>query len=231
MKKIVLINVFLFILANIQATTYISSASLKKCEFNGLMKIELALVSYGPLASPLNFYINFKGIEEISTYCMMDDFPTDALSEDPINNEFNTLTSDKGGLNSDSYNYVATCDTQSPKHGGIYFVEVAPDSNEVVEVREGVHLTFSPCLNQDEAEAKKDLSLSFRQANTFDLNSFSFMFYALTSQTINSDATIKLYFNFLDQYDTVLPSPVEANCTIEEPVTEIDESIGIAPAF
>ena len=56
------------------------------------------------------------------------------------------------------------------------------------------------------------------------------MFYALTSQTINSDATIKLYFNFLDESGTVLPSPVEADCTIEEPVTEIDQSIGVAPA-
>ena len=62
------------------------------------------------------------------------------------------------------------------------------------------------------------------------LDSFSFMFYALTSQTINSDATIKFYFNFLDEYGFVLPSPVEANCTIEEPVTEIDQSIGVAPA-
>jgi hypothetical protein len=56
------------------------------------------------------------------------------------------------------------------------------------------------------------------------------MFYALTSQTINSDATIKFYFNFLDEYRNALPSPVEANCTIEEPVTEIDQSIGVAPA-
>ena len=56
------------------------------------------------------------------------------------------------------------------------------------------------------------------------------MFYALTSQTINSDATIKFYFNFLNEIGSVLPSPVEADCTIEEPVTEIDESIGIAPA-
>ena len=150
------------------------------------------------------------------------------------NDEYNTLSSDgydQTSTDSEAYYYTATCTTKSPKYGGTYFVEVESDSNEGVEVNgEGVYLTFSPCPNQETADEKMSLSLSFRQVNTFDLNSFSFMFYALTSQTLTSDTTIKFYFNFLNEYGFVLPSPVEANCTIEEPVTEIDQSIGVAPA-
>ena len=220
MKKILLIYVLLFLLANVQANIYIRSADFKECESNSQIKIEVGGVSDTPINSPLSFNIKLKGIEESPASCMIEDFPTNAVSEDSNNDE-----------TTGEYEFAATCTAESPKHGGNYFVEVDPDSNEGVEVIEGtVYLTFSPCLSQDEADERKDLSLSFRQVNTFDLNSFSFMFYALTSQTINSDATIKFYFNFLDEYRNALPSPVEANCTIEEPVTEIDQSIGVAPA-
>ena len=220
MKKILLIYVLLFLLANVQANLYIRSADFKECESNSQIKIEVGGVSDTPINSPLSFNIKLKGIEESPASCMIEDFPTNAVSEDSNNDE-----------TTGEYEFAATCTAESPKHGGNYFVEVDPDSNEGVEVIEGtVYLTFSPCLSQDEADERKDLSLSFRQVNTFDLNSFSFMFYALTSQTINSDATIKFYCNFLDESGTVLPSPVEADCTIEEPVTEIDQSIGVAPA-
>ena len=155
-----------------------------------------------------------------------DDFQTYAPYEGSL-----TDAADESAPNSETYFYISSCTTQSPKYGGNYFVEVDPDSNEGLEVNgAGIYLTFSPCLSQEEAEERKSLSLSFRQVNTFDLNTFSFKFYGLTTQTIDSDSTITFYFNFLDEMYSILPSPVEANCTIDQPVTELDESIGIASA-
>ncbi|MEE3440502.1 hypothetical protein, partial [Ruminococcus sp.] len=212
----------------------ISAASFLECDFNGQIKLEVTVTTYGPLTSPLNFFINLKGIEEFSAFCMMEDLPTNEASGESSNDEYNTFSSDGYDQISSNYDirtYVATCTADSPKYGGTYFVEVESDSNGGTMVYlGGLFLTITPCSSQDTAEEKMSLSLSFRQVNTFDLNSFSFMFYALTSQTITSDTTIKFYFNFLDEYGSVLPSPVEANCTIEEPVTEIDQSIGVAPA-
>ena len=224
MKKMLIIYVLLFLLENILANPTIVSASFKECELNSEVKIEVRIGTDGPLKVPLNFYINLKGIEELSAFCEMENSPT----HEPLEG---SDISGNSQLIDEPYYYVVTCTSKSPKYGGTYFIEVDPDSNEGVEVNEeGVYLTFSPCPNQETAEEKMSLFLSFRQLNTFDLNSFSFMFYALTTQTINSDATIKFYFNFLNEIGSVLPSPVEADCTIEEPVTEIDESIGIAPA-
>ena len=212
----------------------ILSGSFLECDFNGGIKIEVTVESEGPLNSPLNFFIKLKGIEEFSAHCMKDDFSADEASGESNNDEYNAFSRDEYGQmssSSDSYSYVVTCTAQSPKYGGIYFIEVDPESNEGIRAPDyDIYLIFTPCLSQDEADEKMSLSLSFRQVNTFDLNSFSFMFYALTSQTINSDATIKFYFNFLDEHRNALPSPVEADCTIEEPVTEIDQSIGVAPA-
>ena len=208
-KNLIILNVLLFILANVQANPTITSASFVECEFSGQIKIELRVRTEGPLKSPLNFFIYLKGIEEASAYCMMDEFQTYTPFEGSL-----TDAAGESGLNSESYFYVSTCTTQSPKYGGNYFVEV--DSNEGVEVDgTGVYLTFSPCLSQEEAEERKSLSLSFRQVNTFNLNTFSFKFYGLTTQTINSDSTITFYFNFLDEMYSILPSPVEANCTID----------------
>ena len=44
---------------------------------------------------------------------------------------------------------------------------------------------------------------------------------------------IREYFhdNNIVFFSSILPSPVEANCTFEKSVTEIDESLGIAVAF
>ena len=224
MKKILLIYVLLFILVNVKADPTIVSASFVECEFNSKVKFEIGVKTDGPLKVPLNFFINLKGVEELSAYCMMESFPTHEPFE-------GSDSLDQKNTNSGKYYYTSTCTTQSPKYGGNFFVEVDPDSNEGVQVSEdGVYLAFSPCPSQEDAEERKSLSLSFRQVNTFDLETFSFKFYGLTSQTINSDETISFYFNFLDESNSVLPSSVEANCTIEEPVTEIDESIGIASA-
>ena len=210
-KNLIILNVLLFILANVQANPTITSASFVECEYGGQIKIELRVRTEGPLKSPLNFFIYLKGVEELSAYCMMDDFQTYTPSEGSV-----TDAAGEAGLYSEEYIYISSCTTQSPKYGGNYFVEVDPDSNEGVEVNgAGVFLTFSPCLSQEEAEERKSLTLSFRQVNTFDLNTFSFKFYGLTTQTINSDSTITFYFNFLDEMYSILPSPVEANCTID----------------
>ena len=106
----------------------------------------------GPLQSPLNFFINLKGIEELSAYCMMDDFQTD--------NPFEEIITDAAGDPvdiSDIHYYVLTCTTQSPKYGGNYFIEVDPDFYVEVEVND-IYITFSPCPSQEEAEERKSLS-------------------------------------------------------------------------
>ena len=61
-KNLIILNVLLFILANVQANPTITSASFVECEFSGQIKIELRVRTEGPLKSPLNFFIYLKGV-------------------------------------------------------------------------------------------------------------------------------------------------------------------------
>ena len=82
--------------------------------------------------------------------------------------------------------------------------------------------------SEDEANLRKEISLSFRQVNSFNLGDLSFKFFAFTSQVISdSNFTVLLSIYYLKDLEKN-QSPKFATCFIENTVTTISE-LGIEP--
>ena len=81
---------------------------------------------------------------------------------------------------------------------------------------------------KEEANLRAQISLSFRQVNSFDLKSLSFKFFAFTSQPI-LDPNFKMQFLiYYLQGTTRFKSPVLATCHIEDIVSKVS-TFGISP--
>ena len=82
--------------------------------------------------------------------------------------------------------------------------------------------------SQEEANLRKNISLSFRQVNSFNLNDLSFKLFALTSQPI-VDSNLTIEFSIYHMKGTEKKdSQSLATCHIADTVANISE-LGIEP--
>lgn len=125
--------------------------------------------------------------------------------------------------------YYAYCSFEQTLEEGTYTLELEEGTKykfdeENMEVK--VHSCDPDYLN---ATKRADITLSFRQVSSFDPKTFSFMFFALTTEEIKSDYSFILMIYLMSGLKK-LPDQIKATCTIDKAVEKIEEDLGIAPA-
>jgi len=109
--------------------------------------------------------------------------------------------------------YFASCTYEAPSNEGNYIL--IADSDSGVEVNEDLEIELIPCLNEEQAEQRANITLSFRQVNSFNAEDFSFTFYALSKELIEQ---IQFYIFFMIGFNRA-PSPVLISCALNTPET------------
>ena len=109
--------------------------------------------------------------------------------------------------------YFASCTYEAPSNEGNYIL--IADSDSGVEVNEDLEIELIPCLNEEQAEQRANITLSFRQVNSFNADDFSFTFYALSKELIEQ---IQFYIFFMIGFNRA-PSPVLISCALNTPET------------
>ena len=128
--------------------------------------------------------------------------------------------------------YVASCSFDSPKYSGSYTLDSVTrnDENVVIELKEGETITVDliHCADENEAQNTMNLHLSFRQANSFEMDgegNGKFYIYGLTTEELDK---ITLYIEiYLITTSSKSSDVIIATCPSNEIIT-IPES-GIAP--
>ena len=128
--------------------------------------------------------------------------------------------------------YVASCSFDSPKYSGSYTLDSVTrnDENVVIELKEGETITVDliHCADENEAQNTMNLHLSFRQANSFEMDgegNGKFYIYGLTTEELDK---ITLYIEiYLITTSSKSSDVIIATCSSNEIIT-IPES-GIAP--
>ena len=128
--------------------------------------------------------------------------------------------------------YVASCSFDSPKYSGSYTLDSVTrnDENVVIELKEGETITVDliHCADENEAQNTMNLHLSFRQANSFEMDgegNGKFYIYGLTTEELDK---ISLYIEiYLITTSSKSSDVIIATCSSNEIIT-IPES-GIAP--
>ena len=128
--------------------------------------------------------------------------------------------------------YVASCSFDSPKYSGSYTLDSVTrnDENVVIELKEGETITVDliHCADENEAQNTMNLHLSFRQANSFEMDgegNGKFYIYGLTTEELDK---ITLYIEiYLITTSSKSSDVIIATCPSNETIT-IPES-GIAP--
>ena len=138
-----------------------------------------------------------------------------------------TNTIDKSRrLESKAYEYSVTCTFEPPEMEGSYKLDKT-DTN--VGISGDIALSLIPCLSQEEAGARANISLSFRQVNKFDKENFKFWFYALTSKIIK-DTTYSITFNiYLLKGLTRDTKLIGITCPIKNGTDAEESPLGIYP--
>ena len=118
--------------------------------------------------------------------------------------------------------FFSRCTFVAPKMPGNYKLTLENDSEFKIDGEISVNLT--PCVNAIE---RLNIALSFRQVNQFNLELNQFMFFGLTSKSIESGYWF-IFYIYLMKGAEKKSEPLEANCTIVNPV--IVDTSGIMPA-
>ena len=118
--------------------------------------------------------------------------------------------------------FFSRCTFVAPKMPGNYKLTLENDSEFKIDGEISVNLT--PCVNTIE---RLNIALSFRQVNQFNLELNQFMFFGLTSKSIESGYWF-IFYIYLMKGAEKKSEPLEANCTIVNPV--IVDTSGIMQA-
>ena len=118
--------------------------------------------------------------------------------------------------------FFSRCTFVAPKMPGNYKLTLENDSEFKIDGEISVNLT--PCVNTIE---RLNIALSFRQVNQFNLELNQFMFFGLTSKSIESGYWF-IFYIYLMKGAEKKSEPLEANCTIVNQV--IVDTSGIMPA-
>ena len=258
MKNTLFILVVLLCHIYAQTTYTISSVSEGQCDATGKGAFDLILELPNPITSPLEFNVKLKGEnkEEIQAICsfevlesdtIMSDTATDFVSDSVTDTELlnsetdfssegimdsteliSTELDEKRRLEETKETLVLKCIFDAPKIVGNYILEFEPSSG-IEKPKEDLVVNAIPCLSEEEGDIRANIFLSFRQVNKFDITTFSFMFFALTSQPIIDVKYTIEFFIFLLKGSEKLPTPVKATCSIKEKVEQITGAEGLAP--
>ena len=118
--------------------------------------------------------------------------------------------------------FLSRCTFVAPKKPGNYKLTLENGSEFKIDGEISVNLT--PCVNAIE---RLNIALSFRQVNQFNIQQNQFMFFGLTSKSIESGYWF-IFYIYLMKGAEKKSEPLEANCTIVNPV--IVGTSGIMPA-
>ena len=129
-------------------------------------------------------------------------------------------------LQAKAYEYSVTCTFEPPEKEGSYKLNKT-DAN--IGISGDIALSLIPCLSQEQADARANIFLSFRQVNKFDKVNFKFWFYALTPKIIKDTTfSIKFYIYLLKGF-TRAPQPVQVTCPIKNGANAEESTLGIYP--
>ena len=164
-----------------------------------------------------------NGIIELT----LDNSPTSSLSFEL------TLKSDLGNIQAScsSENLISkesniiSCTFDSPKVEIKYVLELTNEEDEIELSADSLEINIYPCITEKEAYKRLDIPISFRQVNSFDLSTLSFIFYGLTRTKLEKEYEVNI--NILIMNDTNYFSKlIETNCALS---TNIKEFSNIAP--
>ena len=250
MRKLSLVLILLFALANADPQFTITGAKNVHCDPTGKGRFDLTISSESTMPT-LQFGLTLKPEEgdSITATCYMGDIPTDlASSTDNLSGESDSdslsdtafvsdqtdsmeVSSDSDStrirlLQSISSDNIAVCIYEPPEEEGEYTLDST--DNAEIGVEKDLKVTLITCMSLDEAKDRMNIRLSFRQVNSFDASTYSFMFYGFTSADIPGTTEIEFKILAMKGFEKI--AKVTAKCKVKDgkDVT-VDTTRGIAP--
>ena len=210
MRKLSLVLILLFALANADPQFTIKGAKNVHCDPTGKGRFDLTISSESTMPT-LQFGLTLKPEEgdSITATCYMGDIPTDLASSTDIGESDSDSLSDTAfvsdqtdsmELSSDSdstrirllqsisSDNIAVCIYEPPEEEGEYTLDST--DNAEIGVEKDLKVTLITCMSLDEAKDRMNIKLSFRQVNSFDASTYSFMFYGFTSADIPGNISL-----------------------------------------
>ena len=208
MKKMLAYVILLIYLTITQAKFTINSASDGFCDTSGKGLIELELTKDNSTNSSLSFELILKSnFGNIQANC----------SSENVNNQIQTRILEES--------ITISCTFVSPEVEGKYELNLLDDENEIELSVNSIYANIFPCITEEQAFKRLNISISFRQVNLFNLSALSFTFYGLTSAKLENNYEIN-FFILLNNGTNYLSTLIETNCTLS---TFIEEFSNITP--
>ena len=208
MKKMLAYVILLIYLTITQAKFTINSASDGFCDTSGKGLIELELTKDNSTNSSLSFELILKSdFGNIQANCSSED----------VNNQIQTRILEES--------ITISCTFVSPEVEGKYELNLLDDENEIELSVNSIYANIFPCITEEQAFKRLNISISFRQVNLFNLSALSFTFYGLTSAKLENNYEIN-FFILLNNGTNYLTTLIETNCTLS---TFIEEFSNITP--
>lgn len=131
--------------------------------YQGTNELEVLCTIYISDESRVNYYNSDSAVDET----------TRRLNKKKRNKRRNLPDVISENDDDDTNKAVITCDYESPTDEGYYDIVSIKNSNEDfnIELKEGLSLYITHCTTYDEAEEIVNKSLSFRQVNSFQIDS------------------------------------------------------------